>query len=128
MQELNEKKVDRALEMRSKISNIPHNSIKSYAVGSITFSEATEPDWSSYVARGLQLGRPVLVTTEDEAYPCPRIEIFIQSFELPFILGMERMIVTTRDNKTARPSSHATTASVYRFLLPHHRSRSTTSS
>ena len=36
-----------------------------------------------------QLGRPVLVTMENETYPCPRIKISIQSFELPFILGVK---------------------------------------
>ncbi len=75
-----------------------------------------------------QLGRPVLVTMEDEMCPCPCIKILIQSFELSFILGIERMIVTTRDSKTARPSFHTTTAFVYRFPLQHHQSRSTTSS
>jgi len=50
MQKPDQKKVNWALGMRSKKSNIPHNSTKSNAVSSITFSEATEPDWSQYVA------------------------------------------------------------------------------
>ena len=117
MQALNEKELNQDLGLRREKSNILYNRIKSHAASSTTRLNSAGQHWLY-----------IYDTLEDETYPCPRIQVLIRPFELLLMLGIQRMIITTRDNKTARPSSHTTTASVYRFPLQRRQSRSTTSS
>ena len=70
MQMLNENKLNQALGLRRKKSNILYNRIKSHAASFATRLNSAGHWLYSYN------------TMEDETYPCPRIQVLIRPFEL----------------------------------------------